>query len=113
MATQISAKRRLVHHRDALCGARPTAAQTAEASSTLALTVLTTLPDGGKFGARVDGVDLASLKAGELEAIRGAYRDYLLLYIPGQQHITPAQEAAFYRSVVPHIDQEKTVMPMA
>ena len=89
MATQTSAKRRLIHHRDAMCGtaARPTAAKTTDAS-TLALTVLTTLLDGGRFGARVDGVDLAFLKTGELEAIRGAYRDYLLLYIPGQQHIT-------------------------
>ena len=73
-------------------------------TSTMAVTVLQQFDDGGTFGARIDGVDLASLKPGEQEALRSAYLEHVLLYIPGQQHIRPADEVAFYRAIVPCID---------
>ena len=75
-------------------------------SSALTVTVLQHFDDGGTFGARVDGVDLANLKPGELETLRSAYLEHVLLYIPEQQHITPADEVAFYRAVVPRIDND-------
>ena len=68
------------------------------------VTVLQKFDDAETFGARIDGVNLASLKPGELEALRSAYLEHVLLYIPGQQHLRPADEVAFYRAIVPCID---------
>jgi len=89
-------------------GGAQVAAQEVHPESSLAIEVLLQLPDGGEFGARVTGVDLANLLPGELEQLREAYKLYLLLHIPDQQHITPAEEAAFYRQLVPHISQTET-----
>ena len=69
------------------------------------LTVIKAFSDGGEFGAKVEGVDLANLKPGELDAIRSAYLKFALLHIPDQEHLHPKQEAAFYRAVVPCVDE--------
>ena len=72
--------------------------------STLQLSVVKEFADGGCFGARITGVDLANLRPGELQELRAAYRQHKLLHIPNQQHLTPQHEVSFYRAVVDHVD---------
>eukprot|EP01045_Picozoa_sp_COSAG04_P038248 COSAG04_NODE_10156_length_800_cov_1.203994_1_plen_167_part_10 len=76
----------------------------AAAASTLQLGVVKEFADGGSFGARITGVDLADLRPGELQELRAAYRQHKLLHIPNQQHLTPQREVSFYRAVVDHVD---------
>ena len=48
---------------------------------------------------------MVALQQRELEQLQSAYLEHVLLYIPGQQHLRPADEVAFYRAVVPCIEQ--------
>ena len=58
--------------------------------------------DGHHLGARVEGLDLAHLSEREWGTVWAAWLRYALLVFP-DQHLTPAQEVAFYRRF-PHLD---------
>lgn len=51
------------------------------------------------FGARLSAHDCALTDARAADAIRLALHHHQLLVIPGQQHLTPRQEVAFYRAL--------------
>lgn len=51
------------------------------------------------FGASVTDFDCAAPGDAAIDALRHALHQYQLLVFPDQQHLTPQQEVAFYRSI--------------
>jgi alpha-ketoglutarate-dependent taurine dioxygenase len=51
------------------------------------------------FGAVIGDLDCAAVTAEQTAEIRRALHEYQLLVIPDQQHLTPKQEVAFYKSI--------------
>ncbi|UCH39326.1 MAG: TauD/TfdA family dioxygenase [Gammaproteobacteria bacterium] len=51
------------------------------------------------FGASVTDYDCATPAPGDADALRLALHRHQILVFPGQQHLTPQQEVAFYRSI--------------
>ena len=51
------------------------------------------------FGATITGFDCATQNKDAADEIRLALHHHQLLVIPDQQHLTPRQEVAFYRSI--------------
>lgn len=52
-------------------------------------------PLAGSLGAKVEGIDLADVDDELFAAIHEAWLEHLVLVFPKQQHLTPAQQAAF------------------
>ena len=74
----------------------------APAAHSIEITPIVELPDGGKFGARVTGLDVARLDDGQWELVWAAWLKYALLVFPDQT-LTPSEEVAFYQRF-PHRD---------
>ena len=55
--------------------------------------------DNAPFGASVTHCDCATTDKAAADEIRLALHQHQLLVFPGQQHLTPQQEVAFYRSI--------------
>ena len=51
------------------------------------------------FGATVEEFDCAQAEPENIEALRRALHHFQVLVFPGQQHLTPRQEVAFYRAI--------------
>lgn len=51
------------------------------------------------FGARIDDINCARLDGGTVDHIRAALVQHQLLVIPGQVHLTPAEEVGFVRKI--------------
>ena len=51
------------------------------------------------FGARVEDVDCAQVSKDDAQAIKNALHKFEVLIFPGQHHLDPHQEVAFYRSI--------------
>lgn len=73
----------------------------------------------GTLGARVEGIDLArGFDAGSVEELRSLLDEHLVIFLPGQQDLTPAQHLAFARlwgeiavhPYIPSIDGHPGVM---
>ncbi|MGI9317486.1 MAG: TauD/TfdA dioxygenase family protein [bacterium] len=56
------------------------------------------------FGAIVEEFDCASATEESIRQLQSALQQYQLLLFPNQQHLLPAQEVQFYRSVNPDAD---------
>ena len=85
---------------DAEIGAAPAAA--VEPVQQIKITPIVELPDGGEFGARVTGVDVARLDDGQWERVWAAWLKYAVLVFPDQT-LTPSEEVGFYQRF-PHRD---------
>jgi alpha-ketoglutarate-dependent taurine dioxygenase len=54
------------------------------------------------FGATLDDFDCSLVDEQAADAIRQALHQHQVVLIPGQQHLTPQQEVAFYRAIDTH-----------
>ena len=74
---------------------------TSEFTVTLAIT-----PLGGTLGARIDGVRLADgFDQALVDRLKGALDEHLVIYLPGQQDVTSAQQlelAALWGEIAVH-----------
>lgn len=82
----------------------PIPAASVEPVCNMEITPIIDLPDGGQFGARVTGLDVAHVDHGQWELIWAAWLQYGLLVFPDQT-LTPREEVAFYHRF-PHRDMQ-------
>ena len=57
--------------------------------------------DDAPFGVNAPGFDCASADPGSIKEIRSALHRDQIVVLPGQAHLTPQQEVAFYRLIYP------------